>query len=161
MLFRSYLDAQQLHQPGRQHLLDADYFGRIEAINFVKLLISLIVPRCLPRNAIPRNTHPRAGTPAVSTAANAGEVEFVAMIAMLDKYDGVTRPPVGGSHRARSEVTVIGDADVQLRSLIVKFPVCVSVLLMAIVSPHTAVVSSAVCSDVVVHPEAHTVTVAA
>ena len=31
----NYLNAQQLHQPGRQHLLDADYFGRIEAINFV------------------------------------------------------------------------------------------------------------------------------
>lgn len=31
----SYLNAQQLHEPGRQHLLDADYFGRIEAINFV------------------------------------------------------------------------------------------------------------------------------
>lgn len=30
-----YLDARQLHEPGRQHLLDADYFGRIEAINFV------------------------------------------------------------------------------------------------------------------------------
>ncbi len=31
----NYLNARQLQQPGRQHLLDADYFGRIEAINFV------------------------------------------------------------------------------------------------------------------------------
>jgi hypothetical protein len=115
----------------------------------------------LERNAIPRNTHPRAGTPAVSTAANAGDVEFVAMIAMFDKYDGVTRPPVGGSHTARSEVTVIGFAAVQPRSVNVKFPVCVSVDLIAMVSPHAAVVLSAVWRDVVVQPEAHTVTVAA